>query len=141
MCIRDREYASRGGAETLRHYGSGDSLLRRYAWFGYVDERGNPPDAPRDVGTLLPNQYGLFDSLGNVDEWCQTWFSESSPDGSQLVDGYEGDKGQSFGGREYRGGSFYNLPTEVFDSRRDQCVGVISNYYYQLGIRVAVTLP
>ena len=58
------EYACRAGAVTSRHYGLSTEILDRYAWYP-ANERARP------VGTLLPNDLGLFDMLGNVFEWCQ----------------------------------------------------------------------
>ena len=60
------EYASRAGAFTSRYYGASDELLKKYEWY-----QANSPDRARIVGSLLPNDLGLFDMLGNVFEWCQ----------------------------------------------------------------------
>jgi serine/threonine protein kinase/formylglycine-generating enzyme required for sulfatase activity/tetratricopeptide (TPR) repeat protein len=60
------EYACRAGAVTSRYYGTSIELLRNYAWF--------PPKSANRAwpgGTLLPNDLGLFDVLGNAYEWCQ----------------------------------------------------------------------
>jgi formylglycine-generating enzyme required for sulfatase activity len=59
------EYAARAGTTTSRHFGDDDSLLPRHAWYdGNTNrERAYP------VAQLLPNQWGLFDMLGNVWEW------------------------------------------------------------------------
>ncbi|TWU48847.1 Serine/threonine-protein kinase PknB [Rubripirellula tenax] len=60
------EYACRAGTRTSRHYGNCDELLDQYAWFS-----ANSEDRTRPVGTLMPNDFGLFDMHGNVQEWCQ----------------------------------------------------------------------
>lgn len=58
------EFAARAGTTTTRHFGDSDSLLSRYAWYvANSDARSHP------VAQLLPNQWGLFDMLGNVWEW------------------------------------------------------------------------
>ncbi len=54
------EFASRAGS-TGPHYG----LLADVAWTS-----ADGVTAPQDVGMKLPNLNGLFDTLGNVWEWC-----------------------------------------------------------------------
>jgi formylglycine-generating enzyme required for sulfatase activity len=60
------EYACRAGAETSRYYGATVDLLPRYAWYSATSHARVWP-----VGTLLPNDLGFFDMLGNTHEWCQ----------------------------------------------------------------------
>jgi formylglycine-generating enzyme required for sulfatase activity/serine/threonine protein kinase len=66
------EYACRAGAFTPRHYGHDEELLTRYSWYHPAARRRTWP-----VGTLKPNDFGLFDMYGNAEEWCQegTWVS------------------------------------------------------------------
>jgi serine/threonine protein kinase/formylglycine-generating enzyme required for sulfatase activity len=59
------EYACRAGAETSRCYGNSWRLLRKYARLVDWDE-----GTPLPCGSLLPNDLGLFDMLGNRGEWC-----------------------------------------------------------------------
>lgn len=54
------EYATRAGS-TTPHYG----LLTDIAWTS-----ADGVSAPQNVGGKLPNLNGLFDTLGNVWEWC-----------------------------------------------------------------------
>ena len=60
------EYACRGGAVTARYYGRGEELLPRYGWFAK-----NAADRTWPVGSLRPNELGLFDMLGNAFEWVE----------------------------------------------------------------------
>jgi serine/threonine protein kinase/formylglycine-generating enzyme required for sulfatase activity len=61
------EFAAAGNTRTNRFYGGGEELLHYYAWyFINSDERSLP------VGLLKPNDFGLFDVLGNVAEWCES---------------------------------------------------------------------
>ena len=59
------EYFCRAGTETSRFFGGSDALLSRYAWTWL-----NSKDRTYPPGRLLPNEFGLFDTLGNVVEWC-----------------------------------------------------------------------
>ena len=58
------EYACRSGTITSRYYGDSTDLLDKYAWY-----QANSQDHAWPCGSLLPNDLGLFDMLGNVFEW------------------------------------------------------------------------
>jgi formylglycine-generating enzyme required for sulfatase activity len=60
------EYATRAGALTSRYYGETEELLLKYAWY-IKNSQGNT----WPVGSLKPNDLGLFDVQGNVVTWCQ----------------------------------------------------------------------
>ncbi|MDT0345924.1 formylglycine-generating enzyme family protein [Streptomyces litchfieldiae] len=76
------EYAARGGA-TGRRYPWGDELApggREMCniWQGhfphrYTGARGRPGTAP--VTAYEPNGFGLYNTSGNVWEWCADWFA------------------------------------------------------------------
>jgi formylglycine-generating enzyme required for sulfatase activity len=63
------EYACRSGSTTVRFFGTSLELLPKYAW--YVK---NSNEHLWPVGTLMPNDFGLFDVYGNILEWCQDAF-------------------------------------------------------------------
>ncbi len=60
------EYACRAGTVTSRYYGLSTELLGNYACY-----RANSDDKARACASLLPNDLGFFDLLGNVYEWTQ----------------------------------------------------------------------
>ena len=59
------EYAARGGGNDGRWFGFDPRLLKDHAW-----TNANSGNRGQSVGRLLPNDYGLFDMLGNAMEWC-----------------------------------------------------------------------
>src|SRR5262245_16102296 len=60
------EYGCRSGTVTGRYYGLTTDLLGKYAWY-----QANSQEHAWSCGSLLPNDLGLFDMLGNMYEWCQ----------------------------------------------------------------------
>jgi len=95
------EYACRAGAVTSRFYGNSVGLLPQYAWFG-VAENHQRTDI---TGRVMPNDLGLFDSLGNVREWCMDAYAEYPTD--QLTGDVEGRLGVTDReSRVARGGGF-----------------------------------
>jgi formylglycine-generating enzyme required for sulfatase activity len=60
------EYACRAGTRTSRYYGQSEELLGKHAWCVALGQGRTWP-----VGSLIPNDFGLFDMYGNVYEWCQ----------------------------------------------------------------------
>jgi formylglycine-generating enzyme required for sulfatase activity len=58
------EYACRAGTMTGRYYGLTTDLLGKYAWY-----QVNSQEHAWSCGSLLPNDLGLFDMLGNAYEW------------------------------------------------------------------------
>jgi formylglycine-generating enzyme required for sulfatase activity/tRNA A-37 threonylcarbamoyl transferase component Bud32 len=57
------EFACRGATTTSRYFGQDATAVRHYV---YCSETGAPQVRP--VGMLKPNDFGLFDTLGNISE-------------------------------------------------------------------------
>ena len=54
------EYACRSGTVTSTYFGQSSELLEKYAWW-----HANSQNRAWSCGSLLPNDLGLFDMLGN----------------------------------------------------------------------------
>jgi len=76
------EYAARGGLEQ-RHYPWGDELMPGgkhmcNIWQGKFPTLNSGADGytgAAPVKSFAPNGYGLYNTSGNVWEWCSDWFS------------------------------------------------------------------
>jgi formylglycine-generating enzyme required for sulfatase activity len=107
------ELAARAGTDTPWSCGNGDlELLAYYAW---SNRNSFTVSGLRcsSVGTLKPNDLGLFDMHGNALEWCQDRFQSKGPEGvhapEEVKDGER---------RSARGGSAIDQAADVSSARR-----------------------
>lgn len=64
------EYAARGGLYGDRdNFYSGSMNLDSVGWY-----MGNADGKPHPVGSLAPNELGIYDMSGNMWEWCSDYF-------------------------------------------------------------------
>jgi eukaryotic-like serine/threonine-protein kinase len=129
----EMEYATRAGALTSRYYGETEELLPKYGWYFQ-----NSGEKTRPVGSLKPNDLGLFDTHGNVYTWCQ----ERRKDYPQLSSGNIEDKEDIYSintqiNRVLRGGSFLSQASSVRSSSRDDLA--LANRLSNVGFRPART--
>ena len=103
------EFAARAGTATRFYFGENDVLLANYAWY-----QVNSGNRPRPVARLKPNDFGLFDMLGNVWQWCACP-QENYPAGCLVGDDdskWSGPVTNQFP-RVVRGGAYNNSPGHV----------------------------
>lgn len=60
------ENACRAGSTTRFSFGDAEEMTAKYAWYAL-----NANEVTHPVGSLKPNELGLFDVHGNALEWCQ----------------------------------------------------------------------
>lgn len=138
------EYACRAGAVTSRYYGESEELLGKYVWYTKNSlDRGMLPGMPGQLGVpgdcLKPNDFGLFDMLGNALEWCQEPFGLYCPEeGGKPSEDIE-DKGDISDRqpRVLRGGSFSYRAVIVRSAVRYSYVP--TTRYGSVGFRSAMT--
>jgi formylglycine-generating enzyme required for sulfatase activity len=137
------EYACRAGALTSRYYGETEELLGRYAWYTKnALDRGMLPGVPAGIkghlgvpgDQLRPNDFGLFDMLGNAQEWCQDpYFVYTTGDDKEFKEDIISENIR----RVLRGGSFGYVSRDVRAANRN---GVApSDHSHLVGFRAART--
>jgi formylglycine-generating enzyme required for sulfatase activity len=130
------EYMCRAGALTSRYYGNSPKILSSYAWFV-----ANSADRSWPCGSLFPNDFGMFDMLGNVYEWCQGRALDYKPDksGTLVDDFHQSEIILNSNSRLIRGGSFIDRPEDSRSAQRDR--ESPENRYMTYGFRLARTIP
>jgi formylglycine-generating enzyme required for sulfatase activity len=116
------EKAARGGVSDPFFWGKDRTKMFEYGWFS-----GNSEDSTHPVGQKSPNQFGLYDILGNVYQWTNDYYDEQyywrSPYKNPIGPGqgmYVVTRGGSFRGTAQRGSytTFrHNLKPEDWDIR------------------------
>ncbi|HUY33204.1 MAG TPA: SUMF1/EgtB/PvdO family nonheme iron enzyme [Pirellulales bacterium] len=129
------EYACRAGAMTARYFGETDRLLGQYAWFtkNSLDRWMLP------VGSLKPNDFGLFDANGNALEWCQDVALLYLKDRAWMEDKEQMGNVSNSQSRVLRGGAFFLGATHVRSALPGYFQPVYRNNF--TGFRVARTYP
>ena len=144
------EYAARGGTKVpAPRYGVPDEI----AWYGdnsgamHVDsdairknDQGNygirlieRKGKMHPVGTKKPNAWGLYDMLGNADEWVADWYSETYYQKSEELDPQGPPSGEL---RISRGVGFGRYPADMRVSFRRTLAPNVRNGDF--GFRCAV---
>lgn len=106
------EYAARGGNKSRGFRFSGSNYIGDVAWYS-LNSDYNRGVKPHPIGDKQPNELGIYDMTGNVEEWCQDWYgsynnsSQTNPLGP--VNGTY---------RVRRGGSIYTSRFHCFSSSR-----------------------
>ena len=100
------EYAARARTTTEWSFGSDESKLGNYAWYGR-----NSGGKTQEVGQKLPNAFGLYDMHGNVWEWTQDCWHENYA--GAPTDGSAWTTGCTSNARVLRGGSWDDFPADL----------------------------
>ncbi len=75
------EYAAKGGRESEGYTYSGSNDAREVGW---VQE--NSDSTLHAVGKLKPNELGIYDMTGNVNEWVSDWYNPELDNTSDMID-------------------------------------------------------
>ena len=104
--------------------------LRTYGWYS----ANNSPYGSKEVATLIPNDWGLYDMSGNVHEWTHDTYTYSLGTGATTdpvreIDPY----------RVFRGGYWYSNPDFLRSARRNNYN--TSSRWPWIGFRTGRTYP
>jgi formylglycine-generating enzyme required for sulfatase activity len=123
------EYACRAGTATERFFGRDADMLPKYAVFADVGRT-----SPLEGGRRKPNDFRLFDMLGNVAEWCQDRYAVNPTDAP-------GETGIVISSqpRVIRGGSFRDPAGKLRSAARGR--ELPGNADVTIGFRVARSYP
>ena len=122
------EYAASGGKNSPFWWGFNEESGKAHC---FTCESQLDPRKPAKIGSFDPNQFGLYDTAGNVAEWVHDcWHDDykGAPDDGSVWEG--GDCTQ----RVARGGSFISPQQSIRTEKRDKFKS--DSGYDHIGIRV-----
>jgi len=120
------EYACRAGTITSRYHGLSLELLAKYARYA-----GNSAEHAWPRGSLLPNELGLFDMLGNVYEWCDDRYYRYGASGNRVaIDNINISEHIDTNPRLLRGGAFSYPAAFVRSANRSGLAPALRVAYY-----------
>lgn len=136
---KEWEYAARGGRKSHGTKYAGSNNIDEVAWY-----RGNSMNDTHAVGLKKPNELGIYDMTGNVNEWVLEclWFYDVGPE--RITAEYFKEKKNTsteydrLNNRLYRGGS-YDDDEDLGDleiTRRTE--RNVDFYNGRLGLRIAM---
>ncbi len=115
------EFAARGGNKATPTKYAGSDDYDAVAW--YCNNSGN---RPHEVKTKAPNELGIYDMSGNVDEWCADTWDSYDPE-------RKGNANPTFKVR--RGGGFLDFAKHLRVSDRRGCSEQM--WHNDIGLRLA----
>jgi len=129
------EYAARGGSyditnsvETNDYKYAGSNDIDDVGWYRYNSDQNE-----QEVGLKQPNEAGIYDMTGNVNEWCQDWFTDNYFDKVETTNPlYTTETSQ----RSVRGGCVITFTNDLRIPRRDDYYGIPTKITSRLGFRV-----
>ncbi len=139
------EYAARAGSNQSHFWGNDPDQACKYAnvaditakkvwakWTTFACDDGFAVSAP--VGSFIPNNFGLYDVLGNAWEWCEDVYNSEAYTKLPKDNPVYGGSGEY---RVMRGGGWSNGPLGVRSSHR---VGLSPDFgHHALGFRLVKT--
>ena len=122
------EYVASGGKKSTFWWGFNEEVAKAHC---FTCESQFDPRKPTKIGSFQPNQFGIYDTAGNVAEWVHDCWHENyngAPDDGSVWEG--GDCTQ----RVARGGSYISPQQSIRTTKRDKFKS--NSGYDHIGIRI-----
>jgi formylglycine-generating enzyme required for sulfatase activity len=138
------EYACRAGTTTDFFFGADANQLNKYAWF-----EENSKSKTHPVERKKPNNWGLYDMHGNINEWVEdSWrknYDEAPIDGSAW---YYKPENEIIGAfrkffmdhRVYRGGAYNSFAKDCRSATRGWAASDANNRWFGFRLALSVSL-
>ena len=122
------EYACRAGTQSEWFFGDDPSEMGKYAW--YLD---NSLEHMHPVGQKKPNAFGLYDMLGNVEEWCSDIWSDEYSENMTYDPDVDGEFYVCRGGNSYSPDVFCSSDWRISNPNYER--------FSDIGFRVVCHIP